>query len=193
MEISQTAIEYLGRLVKAQDEPGLGLRLQVLNPGTARAQCDRQFCEPAQATAADERLELGPFTMIVDADSTPWLTDAEIDYKVSEAGQGELAIRAPDIKGRKPGDDAPLTDRVSWLLDNEINPQLASHGGKVALLEINAASEAVLQFGGGCHGCGMVDVTLKQGIERTLTDALPDLAGVRDATDHATGENPYYQ
>ena len=192
MNVSQSAIDYLGRLVEAQDEPGLGLRLQVLNPGTRKAQCDLQFCLASEVPGTDQSTDLGAFTLYIAGDSQRWLNDAEIDYQPGEAGQGELAIRAPDIKGQKPAETDPLENRVRWMLDNEINPQLASHGGQVALLEINQQSEAVLQFGGGCHGCGMVDVTLKQGIEKTLTQALPDLAGVRDATDHATGENPYY-
>ena len=79
------------------------------------------------------------------------------------------------------------------MLENEINPQLASHGGRVALEELTADGAVVLRFGGGCHGCGMVDVTLKQGIETTLKTRLPEISAVRDATDHDSGARPYYQ
>jgi Fe/S biogenesis protein NfuA len=81
---------------------------------------------------------------------------------------------------------------VRYVLDAEINPQLASHGGRVTLLEIDAQGAVLLQFGGGCHGCGMVDVTLKQGVEKTLRERVPEITAVRDATDHAVGEKPYY-
>jgi len=97
-----------------------------------------------------------------------------------------------NIKGAMPAGNAPLAERVAWLLDTDINPKLAAHGGQVALVEITAAREVVLQFGGGCHGCGMVDVTLKEGIEKSLKEQFPEVSGVLDATDHATGENPYY-
>ena len=103
-----------------------------------------------------------------------------------------MTIKAPNIKGRAPAADANLSERVNWLLTTEINPSIASHGGQVALQEITADKEVVLQFGGGCHGCGMVDVTLKDGIEKTLREKLPEISGVIDATDHSTGENPYY-
>jgi len=68
---------------------------------------------------------------------------------------------------------------------------VASHGGRVSLQEITAAGEAVLQFGGGCHGCSMVDVTLKNGVEKTLLSHFSELVAVVDATDHSSGENPY--
>ena len=77
------------------------------------------------------------------------------------------------------------------MIETEINPQLASHGGRVSLREVTAEGIVVLQFGGGCHGCGMVDATLRGGVERTLKERVPGVIGVADATDHSTGENPY--
>ena len=70
---------------------------------------------------------------------------------------------------------------------------LASHGGEVSLVEFTEDSDVILQFGGGCQGCGMVDVTLKEGIEKTLTEKVPELKGVRDITDHSNNENAYYK
>jgi Fe/S biogenesis protein NfuA len=104
---------------------------------------------------------------------------------------GQLQIRAPKIKGVVPGESASLVERVRWVIENEINPQLAMHKGHVTLTEITADGIVVLNFGGGCHGCSMVDVTLKQGVEKTLLDKVPGVTGVRDATDHASGSAPY--
>ena len=78
------------------------------------------------------------------------------------------------------------------MLETEINPGLASHGGRVELEAVTESLDVVLRFGGGCHGCGMVDVTLKEGIENTLKGHFPDIRAIVDATDHNTGENPYY-
>jgi len=89
--------------------------------------------------------------------------------------------------------DSPLEDRVNYLIYNQINPMLESHGGLVSLTEITDDMYAVLKFGGGCQGCGMVDVTLKDGIEKTLLENLPELAGVKDMTDHSLDENAYYK
>ena len=93
---------------------------------------------------------------------------------------------------RKVSDDAPLIERVEYQLQATINPQLASHGGKVSLMEITDDGFAILQFGGGCNGCSMVDVTLKEGIEKELLATFPELKGVRDLTEHQRGEHSFY-
>ena len=128
--------------------------------------------------------------MYVAGDSVQWLDGAEIDY-VFQGASAQLQIRAPKIKGQAPGESASLVERVHWVVENEVNPQLASHGGRVAVQEVRADGVVLLRFGGGCHGCGMADVTLKQGIEKTLMAKVPGVTAVRDATDHDTGTAPY--
>lgn len=91
-----------------------------------------------------------------------------------------------------PLDDKDVKDRVQKILDEMINPAIASHGGFVDLLDVKE-NLVYLRLGGGCQGCGMVNVTLKQGIEATLKEEIPQIAGVIDQTDHAGGTNPYYQ
>jgi Fe/S biogenesis protein NfuA len=191
IEISDNAQDYFQRLIGQQEEEGLGLRISVNSPGTPSASCDLQFCPEGQHQSDDRVVDYPAFRLFIAAEAESWLESAEIDFEESAAG-GQLTIKAPGIKGTEPSADAPLENRVVWLLDNEINPALASHGGKVALVEITAKMEAVLQFGGGCHGCGMADVTLKQGITQTLTREIPEITGVLDVTDHKTGKNPYY-
>ena len=79
------------------------------------------------------------------------------------------------------------------MIQTQINPQLASHGGRITLIEVTEEKIAVLQFGGGCNGCSMVDVTLKDGIEKQLLAQFPDeLNGVQDVTEHQRGEHSYY-
>lgn len=192
IEVSSTAQKYFKRLIEQQEIPGLGLRIRVIDPGTPRASCDLQFCPQGESEATDQGVEFSDFNLYVAQDSAEWLTEAEIDFEEDPSG-GQLSIKAPNIKGNMPPDSADLTDRVAWVLETEINPGLASHGGMVALEEITSEFEVVLRFGGGCHGCGMADVTLKQGIEQTLKGHFPEISAVLDATDHSSGENPYYQ
>ena len=191
IEVSRNAQKYFKRLIDQQDTPGLGLRISVLDPGTPMASCDLQFCPQGEHETTDQGMEFSDFNLYVAQDSADWLTEAEIDFEQDNSG-GQLAIKAPNIKGNMPKEDAKLDERVGWILETEINPGLASHGGKVALQEITADMVVVLQFGGGCQGCGMADVTLKQGIETALKGHFPEITEVRDATDHSTGENPYY-
>ena len=105
---------------------------------------------------------------------------------------GQLTIRAPNSRMPQVRDDSPIEDRINYVLYNEVNPGLAAHGGMVTLVEV-VDGFAVLRFGGGCQGCGMVDVTLKEGVERTLIERVPELAGVRDTTDHSDRSQAYYQ
>ena len=105
---------------------------------------------------------------------------------------GQLTIKAPNARIPNVGPDSPLEDRVNYVLYNEINPGLAAHGGVVSLIEITAEKTAVLQFGGGCQGCAAVDITLKNSVETTLLERVPELTSVLDHTDHTITENAYY-
>ena len=192
IEVSRNAQKYFKRLIDQQDMSGVGLRIQVIDPGTPRASCDLQFCPEGEHEASDQSFEFSDFNLYVAQDSTDWLSEAEIDFEEDASG-GQLAIKAPNIKGNMPDESAELSDRVAWILETEINPGLASHGGHVSLEEITRDLEIVLRFGGGCQGCGMADVTLKQGIEKSLKGHFPEITGILDATDHASGENPYYK
>jgi Fe/S biogenesis protein NfuA len=191
IEISESAQEYFKRLIEQQDEEGLGLRIAVNHPGTPGASCDLQFSPQGQRLQDDHVVEYEGFSMFVAKASKQWLADASIDFEEDETG-GQLTIKAPGIKGSAPSSSDSIEDRVGWLLETEINPSLASHGGHVSLVEITEKMEVVLQFGGGCQGCGMADVTLKQGIEQTLVRNIPEITALLDATDHQSGQNPYY-
>ena len=191
IEITQAAQDYFRKLIEQQDEDGLGLRISVNHAGTPGAGCDLQFCPAGDSLPDDVVNEYEGFNLYVANASEKWREGAEIDFEEDPTG-GQLTIKAPGIKGDAPGSEAAIEDRVNWLLQTEINPALASHGGRVALVEITDAKEVILQFGGGCQGCGMADVTMKQGIEQTLKREIPEITAVMDVTDHTSGTNPYY-
>lgn len=192
IEITKSAQEYFGRLIAQQEMDDVGLYLKVLNPGTPVAACDLQFHVAGQSGEQETEFSYDGFKLFVPKDSEPWLEEAKIEFEKSDAG-GQLTIKAPGIKGDKPDDSESLDARVAWVLQSEINPGLASHGGQVSLETITPENEVVLRFGGGCHGCGMVSVTLQDGIEKTLKEYFPEITAVIDATDHETGSNPYYK
>lgn len=116
--------------------------------------------------------------------------------KIGEAG---LSIEnpngpSPTMPGSVPGTlEGPLAEQVQTILETQINPAIASHGGGARLVSIDEDNVVYLELLGGCQGCGLASVTLRQGIEKTLREAIPEITGVEDATDHAHGENPYYQ
>jgi len=168
--MSDTAQEHFAKLVEQQGIDGLGIRLRAVDPGTPKGDCG--------------------FSLYVDSASRPYLDGATIDFDRSPTG-GQLTIKAPALRGSPPDENASIVERVRYVIETEINPQLAAHSGRVSLREVTAEGVVVLQFGGGCHGCGMVDATLRGGVERTLKERVPGVTGVADATDHETGENPY--
>lgn len=190
IQISESAQSHFRRLIEREALPGLGVRLSAMHPGTPRADVRLEFAEPHDLQGDEWALDCEGFTLWLDAGSARYLEGAEIDYTAQATG-GQLQIRAPKIKGEAPAESASLVERVLWLVEHEINPQLAQHKGHVSVQEITAEGVVLLNFGGGCHGCGMADVTLKQGIEKTLMEKAPGVTAVRDATDHASGVAPY--
>jgi Fe/S biogenesis protein NfuA len=190
IQISEAAQAHFRKLIEREAIPGLGVRLSAQHPGTPRADVRLEFAEGNELSGDEWGVDCDGFTLWLDAASVPFLEGAEIDYATMATG-GQLQIRAPRIKGFAPDAAASLPERVQWVIDNEINPQLAMHKGHVTLTEVTADGIVVLNFGGGCHGCSMVDITLKQGVEKTLLEKVPGLKGVRDATDHASGSAPY--
>ena len=191
IELSESAASHFRSLIESQNSPGLGIRLRAVAPGTPKGDCQLEFCEPGERTGDEWEIECTGFSLFISADSVVFLDGANIDFSRDATG-GQLSIRAPKLRGSPPDGDSSVVERVRYLIESEINPQLASHGGRVTLREVTAEGIVVLQFGGGCHGCGMVDVTLRNGIEKTLREKIPEVSGVRDVTDHDTGSKPYY-
>ncbi len=191
VSITETAQEYLTELLKKQDCEGIAVRVFILDAGTPRAETCISFCRPGEEKDEDEVQEYATLKAYIDRPSIPFLEDAVVDYAKDAMG-GQLTIKAPNSRLPKISDDSPLADKVNYVLYNEINPGLAAHGGNVTLEEIFEENIAVLRFGGGCQGCGMVDVTLKDGVEKTLLEQVPQLKAVRDVTDHTVTENAYY-
>ena len=190
INISESAQAHFRKLIEREDLPGMGVRLSAMHAGLPNADVRLEFAEPRDLQGDEWAIDCEGFTLWVDAASVPFLDSAEIDYAQQATG-GQLQIRAPKIKGEAPAASASLVERVRWIVEHEINPQLAQHKGHVSLQEVTGEGVVVLRFGGGCHGCGMADVTLKQGIEKTLLTKVPGVTAVRDATDHATGDAPY--
>lgn len=190
--ITDPAQDYLAELLKKQDTEGIGVRVFILDPGTPKAETCLSFCRPGEEKEDDRLMALPEFRVWVEDRSVQFLEDAVVDYAKDSMG-GQLTIKAPNSRLPRIREDSPLEDRINYVLYNEINPSLAAHGGVVTLEDIHEESIAVLRFGGGCQGCGMVDLTLKEGVEKTLMEQIPQLEGVRDVTDHSNRENAYFK
>lgn len=190
IQISETAQDHFRQLIQREGIDGLGVRLSAIHAGTPRADVRLEFAEPADLNGEEWAIDCDGFTVWLEPASVPYLDGAEIDF-VKTGVASQLQIRAPNIKGKEPDQDASLIERVQYLIEHEVNPQLAQHRGSVAVDSVDSDNVVWLRFGGGCQGCGMADVTLKQGIEKSLMSKLPEISAVRDVTDHASGAAPY--
>ena len=192
IKISKSAEKYLQELLQKQDSDTVGIKVFVSEPGSPRAETCIAYSKEDDDITEYELFTDYSFSLYQEKKSLTFLENAVVDYSPDKFG-GTLTIKAPNAKVPSIGEDASLEERVNYLLYSEINPSLAAHGGEVSLVEIVNKETAVLQFGGGCQGCGMVDVTLKDGIEKTLIEEIPELKGIADVTDHSYRENAYYK
>ena len=192
IKITKSAEGYLVELLEKQESDTIGVKVFVSDPGSPRAETCIAYCKNDDDISEYELREDLSFKLYLEKKSLSFIEDAIVDYSPDKFG-GTLTIKAPNAKVPSVSEDASLEERVNYLLYTEINPSLASHGGEVSLVEIMNEETAVLQFGGGCQGCGMVDVTLKDGVEKALIEGIPDLKGITDVTDHSYRENAYYK
>ena len=191
ISISDAAQAHFSKLLEKQPD-GTNIRVFVMKGGTPNAECGVSYCPTDAVEPEDIRLPFTGFDALIDPQSAPFLAEASIDF-VSDQMGSQLTLKAPNAKMRKVDDDAPLIERIEYVIHSQVNPSLAGHGGKVTLLEITEDGYVILQFGGGCNGCSMVDVTLKEGIEKQFLELFPnEIKGVRDATDHLRGDHSFY-
>ena len=201
LQVSDEAAEVVrGALADEPDGSGLGLRVAVsgteMSPSmTFEFSYDLSLHEIDKADSGDAVYEIGGLTVIVPEDSVENLTGATLDVP-SNSLQGGLVIRnpnRPDMGDRIDlSESDSVSERLQSLLNNHVNPSLAAHGGYVELIRVED-SKAFLLMGGGCQGCTMSAATLHQGVAAIISQHVPEILDVIDVTDHAAGENPFYQ
>lgn len=186
LTITDAAKKKVLALLEGEEQKDLALRVAIRGRGPGGFRYELQFVGAGERGAEDTVVNAGGFDVLVDPDSAPNLKGATVDFLdgVTESG---FKIDNPN-----PLWTDPKAQAVQEVIDTQINPGVASHGGHVALLDVKD-DIAYIALGGGCQGCGMADVTLKQGIEVLLKEAVPEIHQVIDTTDHAAGKNPFYQ
>ena len=184
--ITEAARTQISSLLADEDRQGLALRLAITGRRPGGFQYKLGFVREDEKAADDVVIDAGRFKVFIDAESAPNLQGATLDFQ-EDPQQSGFKIENPNS-----GWTDPKAIAIQTLLDEHINPAVAEHGGYVVLLDVKD-DIAYVALGGGCQGCGMADVTLKQGIEALITEEVPGIRQVIDTTDHASGTNPYYQ
>jgi Fe/S biogenesis protein NfuA len=177
------------------DGDSLGLRIEVTGVRGADFTYDLAFEPFAEAADDDHRYDDRGLTVVIPADSVANLEGATLDLP-SSASQGGLVLRNPNrpetpTLGEAIELEGTPEEKVRQLLDRQVNPALASHGGYATLLKVEGTA-AHISMGGGCQGCAISAMTLREGIEAAILANVPEITEVVDTTDHAAGENPFY-
>lgn len=181
-EAARTRIEQV-RVNRKQ--PQAGMRIAITGRQGGAFVYDMQLVAPGEGQQGDIVVDTIPGIPVhIPLAAAPYLDGITLD--------ADLPMGAVRIENPNPLWLDPLAEAVQRLLDEEINPSVASHGGHIDLLDV-AEGIAYIHMGGGCQGCGMAEVTLGQGVRTTILATFPEIREVRDTTDHAQGANPYYQ
>ena len=186
LTVTEAAKRKILSVIQAHGKPGDGLRIAIVGRSSAGFAYDMELVEEGDAEAEDVIVNVGDFPVVIDAESAPHMRDVIIDY-VEDLQQSGFRIGNPN-----PVWTDPQAMAIQELLDTQINPAVASHGGHVELVDVHD-DIVYIRFGGGCQGCGMVNVTLNQGVEQAIREAFPEIREIVDVTDHEAGTNPYYQ
>ena len=189
INITESAQKFLADLLEKQDTKGIGIRIFVSDPGTHKAETCIAYCRPGEENEDDVIIDYADFKAYFGQRSLSFLEDAKVDYSDDKFG-GQLTIRAPNSRMPNINDDSAIEDKINYVLYNDVNPGLATHGGNISLEEV-VDDIAILKFGGGCQGCGSADVTLKEGVEKTMMEKIPELKGIKDITDHTDKSKAY--
>jgi len=193
--ITPEAREQLLAAMNMEGRTAHGLRLIVKQAGTANQQFGLSLVERPTADANEAIVDSEGIKVFLDRRQLQFLAGATIHYLSGPNGSG-FKIDSPYKPPVLPGMDGtpptgPLADAVMKVINEQINPGVASHGGRVTLVDIKD-DIAYVKFGGGCQGCSSADVTLKQGVVTMIKSAVPQIKDVLDSTEHAAGANPYY-
>ncbi len=184
------------RMVLAFMDQGDGevryLRIAARDGSAASPQFDLTLVLEDERELDDTAVDLGDFTVLVEKGSVERLQGATVDYveRVNEAGF-EIRTVEPATQPRSGAPEGPIADRVRQLLDRQVNPAIAAHGGQINLVDVDG-TEIYVEMTGGCQGCALSRMTLQQGVERMIRQAIPEVTAIHDVTDHASGISPYY-
>ena len=187
--VTDAAREEIFALMEKQKQSVKGVRIKAEALSPLQANFRLRFVDGGQEEETDVITKYEGFNIYVDPESLAYVEEVTVDFVESLAGRGFKIENPNKVPAHLKG---TVAEKVQAIIDEKINPQIASHGGHLALLDVKETT-AYVQFGGGCQGCGMADVTLKQGVEVLIKEACPEIEEILDVTDHADGTNPYFQ
>ena len=193
IEFTERARAMVQQFLDDSTEGELALRIGMSGSPVAPS-FDLTLVGLAEQVADEKKVDGGGFTVLIKSADSEMLEGATVDYveRVNESGFEVRPARARRPGSAKPPGipTGPIADRVRNVLETQVNPAIAAHGGMISLVDVEE-TDVYVEMSGGCQGCALSRMTLKQGVERMLREAVPELTAVHDVTDHASGDNPY--
>lgn len=194
ISFTERAREMVATFLGEDGDSAQALRIRVSGPATA-PKFDLTLVDVAERVEEERSVDAGGFQVLILETDVAVLEGASVDYveRVNESGfevkPAEGAVpSASERRASQPTGE--IADRVREVLDDQVNPAIAAHGGLISLVDVEE-TDIYVEMSGGCQGCALSRMTLRQGVERMLREAVPELTAVHDITDHASGENPY--
>jgi Fe/S biogenesis protein NfuA len=188
LRATDVATAQIARILEQEELSDQAVRVAIAERSPTGFQYQLEFCDRSERRDDDLVFEQGPLLFYIAGDSVGDLRGTTLDY----VDNGFSAGFKFDNPNRPKLLEDPIAERVHRVLQDQINPGVASHGGHVQLLDVKEGT-VYLKLGGGCQGCGQADTTVKEGIQTAICAAVPEIHTVLDVTDHAAGTNPYYQ
>ncbi len=170
------------------------LRIHASGGSPVAPSFELTLVEDSDRAEQDLELDAGGFMVVVDPGSAEKLEGATVDFVNRVNGSGfEIIPATQALAAGSPAavSKGELGDKVQLILDEQVNPAIAAHGGQINLVDVKG-TEVFMEMTGGCQGCAMSRMTLRQGVERMIRQHLPEVTEIHDVTDHASGENPYF-
>ena len=191
LNITERARSAVRSFIEQSGEESRALRITAHPGGIAGTRFELSLVGESDRVEDDVRLDLDDLVVFVAGENAERLDGATVDFveRVNESGfEIRPASRAPRVAGPPQGE---LAEKVKDVLDAQVNPAVAAHGGEIVLVDVQG-SEIYIEMAGGCQGCALSRMTLKQGVERMVRQAVPEVTAVHDVTDHTSGDNPFY-
>jgi Fe/S biogenesis protein NfuA len=188
LTVTEIALEkFVAALAGEEDGTGVRVAVQQLNP--VNFHYELELVAGSAKTDQDLEVVSGDVKFWIDPMSANLIDGTTIDYLVNPGSEGFKFMNPNDLRYKEWSD--PVAIKFQKLLESEINPSIASHGGVITLVEYDDGV-ATIHMGGGCQGCGQAAATLREGVEAQVKAAIPEITEIIDTTDHESGENPYY-
>lgn len=192
MTLTDRALDVVRTYLDKSGGELTALRIAISGGSPLDPDFELMLVGPDEIRSSEREIDIGGLSVVVEEDHATRLEGATVDFveRVNESGfEVQLAAPAGTPSAAPAG---PLADRVRDVLDNQINPAIAAHGGAITLVDVQD-TEIFFEMSGGCQGCAMSRMTLRQGVERMVRQAVPEITVIHDITDHASGENPFFE